>query len=248
MSASRFPHFRRRPVSGLRQRKSLLLVWPGTFTLSTEDGVVRVVDAIGRIAAHAGDHVRIALVAVSFQQARDQGLIHGLSEDCPGPYLLAGEEVTAISLDGPGTLLLSDPELHFPLQGTGVGVFEHLGAAAIGELVLEGHCLRLKSTDRPSRLLFWPPGFTPHVYRGVIHVRNGAGRIIAQVGDRIGMGGAAAYYGNYYTDKTIGPKCGGPTWAPNHIKVLQNVDIYFPQQDGTLATDQGMDRFVGKLT
>ena len=242
-----FPTLDVDPVSGLRQRKSLLLVWPGTFTLSTEDGVVRVVDAIGRIAAHAGDHVRIALVAVSFQQARDQGLIHGLSEDCPGPYLLAGEEVTAISLDGPGTLLLSDPELHFPLQGTGVGVFEHLGAAAIGELVLEGHCLRLKSTDRPSRLLFWPPGFTPHVYRGVIHVRNGAGRIIAQVGDRIGMGGAAAYYGNYYTDKTIGPKCGGPTWAPNHIKVLQNVDIYFPQQDGTLATDQGMDRFVGKL-
>ena len=242
-----FPTLDVDPVSGLRQRKSLLLVWPGTFTLSTEDGVVRVVDAIGRIAAHAGDHVRIALVAVSFQQARDQGLIHGLSEDCPGPYLLAGEEVTAISLDGPGTLLLSDPELHFPLQGTGVGVFEHLGAAAIGELVLEGHCLRLKSTDRPSRLLFWPPGFTPHVYRGVIHVRNGAGRIIAQVGDRIGMGGAAAYYGNYYTDKTIGPKCPGPTWAPNHIKVLQNVDIYFPQQDGTLATDQGMERFVGKL-
>ena len=234
----------------LRHRisKSVLLVWPETFTLSTEDGVVRIVDANGRIAARVGDHVRITSVAVSFQQARDQGLIHGLSEDCPGPYLLAGEEVTAISLDGPGTLLLSDPELHFPLQGTGVGVFEHLGAAAIGELVLEGHCLRLKSTDRPSRLLFWPPGFTPHVYRGVIHVRNGAGRIIAQVGDRIGMGGAAAaYYGNYYTDKTIGPKCGGPTWAPNHIKVLQNVDIYFPQQDGTLATDQGMDRFVGKL-
>ena len=228
-------------------RKSLLLVWPGTFTLSTEDGVVRVVDANGRIAAHVGDHVRTTSVAVSFQQARDQGLIHGLSEDCPGPYLLAGDEVTAISPNGPGTLLLSDPELHFPLQGTAVGEHENLGAEAIGELVLDGHCLRLKSTDRPSRLIFWPSGFTPHVYRGVVHVRNGAGRIIAQVGDRIAMGGAAGPYWSYYADKTIGPKCPGPTWAPNHIKVLPDVDIYFPRQDGTLGTDQGMDRFVGKL-
>ena len=233
----------------LRHRisKSVLLVWPGTFTLSTEDGVVRVVDAIGRIAARVGDHVRITSVAVSFQQARDQGLIHGLSEDCPGPYWLAGDEVAAISLDGPSILLLSDPELHFPLQGTILGEHESLTAEAIGELVLDGRCLRLKSADRPSRLIFWPSGFTPHVYRGVVHVRNGAGRIIAQVGDRIAMAGAAAYYGNYYTDKTIGPKCGGPTWAPNHIKVLADVDIYFPRQDGTLGTDHEMDRFVGKL-
>ena len=243
-----FPTLDRDPSDpSLPLRKSLLLVWPGTFTLSTEDGVVRVVDANGRIAAHVGDHVRTTSVAVSFQQARDQGLIHGLSEDCPGPYLLAGDEVTAISLNGPGTLLLSDPELHFPLQGTAVGEQVHLGAEAIGELVLEGHCLRLNSTDRPSRLLFWPPGFTPHVYRGVVHVRNGAGRIIAQVGDRIAMGGAAGPYWRYYADKTIGPKCPGPTWAPNHIKILPDVEVYFPRQDGTLGTDQGMDRFVGKL-
>ena len=92
-------HFSRR--SSLRHRisKSVLLVWPETFTLSTEDGVVRIVDANGRIAARVGDHVRITSVAVSFQQALDQGLIHGLSEDCPGPYWLAGDEVAAISLD-----------------------------------------------------------------------------------------------------------------------------------------------------
>ena len=61
------------------------------------------------------------------------------------------------------------------------------------------------------------------------------------------MAGAAAYYGNYYTDKTIGPKCGGPTWAPNNIKVLPNVEVYFPKQHGTLATDNRMERYVGKL-
>ena len=233
----------------LRHRISIsaLLVWPETFTLSTEDGVVRVVDANGGIAARVGDHVRITYADVSFQEARDQGLIHGLSEDCPGPYWLAGDEVAAISLDGPSILLLSDPELHFPLQGTILGEHESLTAEASGELVLDGHCLRLKSADLPSRLIFWPSGFTPHVYRGVVHVRNGAGRIIAQVGDRIVMGGAAAYYGNYYTDKTIGPKCGGPTWASNSIYVLPDVDIYFPKQDGTLATDDGMERYVGKL-
>ena len=235
------------PSSGHRISTSALLVWPEMFTLSTEDGVVRVVDANGRIAARVGDHVRITYADLSIQEARDQGLIRGLSEDCHGPYLLAGEEVAAISLDGPNVLLLSDPELHFPLQGTVLGEHENLLAEAIGELVLDGHCLRLKSADRPSRLIIWPSGFTPHVHRGVVHVRNGAGQIIAQVGDRIAMGGAAAYYGNYYSDKTIGPKCGGPTWAPNLVKVLPDVKVYFPKQDGTLAADDGMERYIGKL-
>ena len=137
------------PSLGHRISISALLVWPETFTLSTEDGVVRVVDANGRIAARVGDHVRITYLSVSFQEARDQGLIHGLSEDCPGPYWLAGDEVAAISLDAPSILLLSDPELHFPLQGTVLGEHESLTAEANGELVLDGHCLRLKSADRP---------------------------------------------------------------------------------------------------
>ena len=37
----------------------LLIIWPGAFTLSTEDGAVRIVDGLGRIAAHVGDHVRL---------------------------------------------------------------------------------------------------------------------------------------------------------------------------------------------
>ena len=231
----------------LPHRTSALLVWPETFTLSTEDGVVQVVDANGRIAARVGDHVRITWVGVSFQEALDQGLIHGLSEDCPGPYLLAGDEVAAISLDGPSVLLLSDPELHFPLQGTSLGEHDNVGAEASGELVLDGHCLRLNSSDRPSYLLIWPSGFTPHVHRGVVHVRNGSGRIIAQVGDRIAMGGGGGSYWRYYTDKTKGQNCPGPTWAPNEIRVLPDVEVYFPKQDGTLATDDGMERYVGKL-
>ena len=38
-----------------------------------------------------------------------------------------------------------------------------------------------------------------------------------------------------------------PRGHPIILKFCKNVDIYFPQQDGTLATDQGMERFVGKL-
>ena len=166
-----FPTLDRDPSDpSLPLRKSLLLVWPGTFTLSTEDGVVRVVDANGRIAAHVGDHVRTTSVAVSFQQARDQGLIHGLSEDCPGPYLLAGDEVTAISLNGhrhitvvrPGTPLSPARDSSRRASALRGGSHWRTGpgtATAFG----------LNSTDRPSRLLFWPPGFTPHVYRGIVH-------------------------------------------------------------------------------
>ena len=36
-------------------------------------------------------------------------------------------------------------------------------------------------------------------------------------------------------------------FSANEIKVLPDVEVYFPKQDGTLATDQETERFSGEL-
>ena len=51
----------------------LLLIWPDGFTFDTRNGVVRVIDADGRIVAHAGDDVRFDRAHVSFEEARKAG-------------------------------------------------------------------------------------------------------------------------------------------------------------------------------
>ena len=200
--------------------KSLLIVWPHSFTLSTEDGSVRIVDETGRIAARIGDHVRLSGTMARWIRARSQTarwreLKQLMPKECEGPYWLVGDYVTAISLDGPTTLTLQlpDSELHFRWQKTYLSSQERLTALAIGELVLEGQCLRLKADDDDRTYsMVWPPGFTPHDHRGVVHVRNGAGRVIAQVGDRLRMGGGYSRWGD--------EKCPGPQFGANSIKVL----------------------------
>ena len=100
---------------------------------------------------------------------------------------------------------------------------------------MDGPCLRLK--DGPT--IIWPAGFEPHVDRGVVQVRNGAGRVIARVGDEIAMGGGYS--------STDYDSCAGGTFTGHSTKVLPDVEVYFPQQDGTLGTEQEMERFVGTL-
>ena len=216
---------------------SSLLIWPNGFALSVEDGAVRVVDGNGRITAHVGDHIRLSRATVSYQDAQDQGLVQGTSDECAGPNFLVGDEITAFDPDNePTELRLSDPDVLFPRQTTTIASFrELLTAAGFGELALNGHCLGLKDGDT----IIWPAGFTPHVDQGVVQIRNGAGRTIAKVGDRIAGGGgfsSSSYEG-----------CPGGTFWIHSIKVLPDVEVYFPKQDGTLGTDQEMERFVGKL-
>ena len=184
-----------------------------------------------------GDHIRLSRATVSYQEAQDQGLIQGLSEECAGPNFLVGDEVTAFDPNNePTELRLSDPDVFFPRKTTTIAIVrELLTAAGIGELALNGHCLGLKDGDT----IIWPAGFTPHVDQGVVQIRNGAGRTIAKVGDRIAGGGGFSSSG--YGD------CPGGTFGIHSIKVLPDVEVYFPKQDGTLGTDQGMEHFIGKL-
>ena len=221
--------------------RASLLIWPSGFAFSVEDGAVRIVDSDGEIAASVGDHIRLTHATVSYQEATDQGLLRGMSEDCAGPHYLVGDEVTVFDPDNePSELRLSDPDLIFPRQRTVIATGRSQKVAeGVGELVLDGNCLRLGRVDGHGYTIIWPAGFSPHVEEGVVQVRNGAGRTIAKVGDRIASGGG--YSSSGYGD------CPGGRFGIHSIKVLPDVEVYFPKQDGTLGTDQGMERFVGKL-
>ena len=217
--------------------ESWLLIWPGAFTLEAESESVRIIDGFGRVAASVGDYVRLSRAAVNYQQATEQGLIEGMSEDCGEPYLLVGDEVTAFDPENEATeLRLSDPDVLFPRQETIMGFPTRMKALGMGELVLDGQCLSLGD----STPIIWPAGFTPHSDGGVVQVRNGAGRVIATVGDEIAAGGG------YHTLDS--GACPGEVFFANSIKVLPDVEVYFPRQDGTLAMGQETERFAGKLT
>lgn len=217
-------------------RSSWLLIWPRAFTLKAESGSVRIVDELGRVAAHVGDHVRLSRAEVSYQQAVDQRLVEGLHDDCSDPYLMVGDEVSVFDPRNEDTeLRLTNPDVLFLRKKTAMGFPSLMEAAGVGEVVLDGQCLRLDS----STTIVWPAGFTPHVHQGVVQVRNGAGTVIATVGDEIAAGGG---YG-----RIDGGACSGEVFAPNRIKVLPDVEAYFPRQDGTLTMEQETERFSGEL-
>ena len=217
-------------------RDSWLLIWPGSFSLEAESGSVRIIDGHGRVSARVGDHVRLSRAAVTHQQAMEQGLLDGLPEECGEPYLLVGDEATAFDPENEATeLRITDPDVLFPRQETIMGFPTLMQALGMGELVLNGECLSLGD----STPIIWPAGFTPHSDGGVVQVRNGAGRVIATVGDEIAAGG-----GYHRLDSGA---CPGEVFFANSIKVLPDVEVYFPRQDGTLATGQGTERFAGEL-
>ena len=217
-------------------QSSWLLIWPATFMLEAESGSVRIVDGLGRVAAQVGDHIRISRAEVTHQQAMEQGLVKDLAEDCAEPYFLVGDEVTVFDPKNEATeLRLSDPDVLFLRKKTVMGFPSLLEAEGIGELVLDGQCLRLDD----SNTIVWPAGFTPHIDQGVVQVRNGAGRVIATVGDEIAAGGGYS--------SLDGGVCSGEVFAPNRIKVLPDVEAYFPRQNGTLTMEQETERFAGEL-
>ena len=217
------------------------LIWPSGFAADVEGLNLRVVDAGGRVAARVGDHIRLTRATIPYNEAQVQGLLSGISERCDGPFYLVGDEVSVFDPNNEITeLRLTDPEVIFPRQKTIIATSRTQKlAVGVGELVLDGQCLRLGGGDESGHPVIWPAGFMPHVERGVLQVRNGAGRVIAKVGDRIIGGGGYGRSG--YAD------CPGETFEIHSIKVLPDVEVYFPRQDGTLGTGEGMERFVGKL-
>ena len=140
---------------------------------------------MGRVAAQVGDHIRVSRAATTHQQVEDQEFTAEGTGHCTQPSTWVGDEVTVFDPENEATeLRLSDPDVVLIRQKTVMMTGRTFPTAAgVGELVLDGPCLRLKSEYSISTII-WPAGFTPHVQDGVVQVRNGAGQVIAQVGDR----------------------------------------------------------------
>ena len=77
-----------------------LLIWPDTFTLSTEDDVVGIVDASGRVVARVGDEIQFSAVSISYQQAIDHSGLREISPACLGPYWVVGDDFAAVPDSG----------------------------------------------------------------------------------------------------------------------------------------------------
>lgn len=228
------------PARGANPRMSRLLIWPSSFTFQEESGTARVMDGIGRVAAEAGDQIRVSRAAVTYQQARDQEFSAEGAEHCEKPSTWVGDEVTVFDPQNEATQLrLSDPDVLFLRRKTVMAVERTFPTAAgVGELVLDGPCLRLKAEYSISTII-WPAGFTPHVEDGVVQVRNGAGRTIARVGDEIAGGGG--YYNSGHGE------CPGEVFRIYEVQVLPDVEVYFPRQDEFLDTRPKPVRFTGEL-
>ena len=228
------------PARGANPRMSRLVIWPSSFTFEEESGSIRIIDGLGRTAARVGDHIRLSRAAVTYQQARDQEFSAEGAGHCAQPSTWVGDEVTVFDPENEATeLRLSDPDVLFLRQKTVMAVERSfMTAAGVGELVLDGQCLRLKAEYNISTII-WPAGFTPHVQDGVVHVRNGAGRTVARVGDEIAGGGG--YFESGHRE------CPGEVFRIYGIKVLPDVEVHFPKQDGFLDTRPKHVRFIGEL-
>ena len=147
------------PARGANPRMSRLVIWPDSFTFEEESGSIRIIDGLGRTAAQVGDHIRVSRAAVTYQQARVQEFIAEGVEHCAQPSTWAGDEVTVFDPENEATeLRLSDPHVLLFRQKTVMAVNRSFPTAAgIGEMVLDGQCLRLKG-EYSINTIIWPAG------------------------------------------------------------------------------------------
>ena len=215
-----------------------MIIWPNTFTLRTEDDVVGIANSAGRFVARVGDDVQLSAAAVTYGEALDQGGQEDIPNGCPGPYWVVGDDLTAATpglVDEHTELMLLDPKVYFyrwkhierPVQERPTGL-----TLIGGELVLDGHCLRLKGDHNDEGyLMIWPSGSTPDVNRGVVQVRNRVGYTIAQIGDKLFTVSAT----QVWPDDGRG-ECPGPSLSPYDMWPVSDLALPFRQPTG----DQGL--------
>ena len=111
----------------------------------------------------------------------------------------------------------SGPTIFFPKQKPVEGEREVMEAELIGELAVIEGCLRItrSSGSDTDYLLVWPPDFRLSAESDGTHVLNGAGQVVAQVGEMVYMGGGEKRYVEQldeYVRQRLPPGCPGPYW------------------------------------
>ncbi len=107
------------------------------------------------------------------------------------------------------------PGIAFPRQGPVEGMRVMMQAEMIGQLVLVDGCLRIESIyDDTSYLPVWPPEFDLGSEDDEIQVLDGAGEVVARVGEEIYMGGGegSASVMAECVRQQLPSTCTGPYW------------------------------------
>ena len=217
-----------------------LAIWPSSFSLEQDSGAVRVIDGQGRVAAQVGDHVRVIRAELASEDHKHAELVAGLPEHCPAGRTFVGAVTVFDPKNEITELRLQSPEVLFLRQKTVMSAeMIFLTAAGYGELVLEGPCLRIRHDERRANTVVWPPGFSPHVKDGVVEVRNGAGQVVARVGDEVVGGGGYR--------KTRYKECPGEAFHIHSIRVLPDVPVYFPRWEEEIRKGQVAFSHTGEL-
>ena len=99
-------------------------------------------------------------------------------------------------------------ELVFPVLEERVG--EEAGLD--GRLVRRGRCLVVETSGRTA-LPIWPPGFAYEKDGKAINILDETGKVVAEVGSPISMGGGEGRFLPEHLRGHIKPCSGGPYWA-----------------------------------
>ena len=206
---------------------SALLVWPSNFTLSVKGNSVQIIDGAGLIAARVGDDVSYR--GYGTKDISTLALREPPRAGCPGPYRIVGDWFRAIGPDEPTVVSIPGSTLFFPRQKSiRTAEVEMLAMANAGELVLDGDCLRVgtegyrEGEKNPNTTIVWPAGFTPHIENGVVHIRDGVGRTIARVGDKIYMGGSWTWF---KPEGSYSERCPGKFWEAHNVRHQSKYEV-----------------------
>ena len=231
-------------LSGYLEGLTLLLVWPDGFSLGVEGGRVSIVDSSNSVVARLGDDVRVSgrsigenvRVAWAVESGPDPPQLpvrkrqqleewqrterlwqQRLSVDCPGPFLMVGDEVTVVGPDESTVVSIGGSALLFVRQRSIKGPIESELSGTTAELVLDGDCLRLgRGENHEDYLIEWPAGFVPHIEGGDVEIRNSVGRTIARVGDSVKVVGPLGRF----EDNPYRARCPGRFW---HVTKIENL-------------------------
>ena len=224
---------------------SYLLVWPDGFELYREDDTMSVKVRTGAVAVSVGEEVRLSGRTIQADSDHARRIEENVPAKCTGPYFMIGDDVTVIGPDEPTELTMPNSDVVFQRRATWqrstIVAVPAVGFTGPGEMVMEGECLLMlwEWNDSVERhVISWPPGFHPHVEDRVIEVRNGGGRTVTRVGDRLKMTLLAA---GGVGDGLYIPECDARLHSPI---VIRNFDlpVAFPQHNegvGSVSYTEG---------
>ena len=204
---------------------SFLPIWPEGFSWTRTETSVAVVDRSGRRVAQTGDYVRLSGDGVHSERHRGRQIAEFIPNDCEGPLYLVGDDITVIEADEPEIMQIADSDVHFRRQKTKEVGFTPLADTADGywpisePLALEDDCVLLVYPDGEKYVPIWPPGFTAHLENGVLEVRNGGGRKIVRVGERLRIRGSVV---QEHLGGIVVPECGARLLR---LKQIINADL-----------------------